>query len=147
MSQLSYGVMAKGAAGMKYDIRPDVVSSRAAEGAIPFGRAVTYGTNPDKQCDLVDNAADKFLGVALATHTIDVAPEATPGYADKDTVSVLEEGAVWVEITSDVTAGSAAYVDIANAKFTDVTTSNLAVPNGFFETSGTSGGLAVLKIK
>lgn len=143
----SYGSIAKAEAGAKYDIRPDVVSSRAAEAAIPFGRAVTYGTNPEKECALVDNAADKFLGVALKQQTIDVASGATPGYAQFDTVSVLEEGAVFVEVTSDVAAGEAAYVDVSNGKFTDVSTDNLAVPGGTFETSAVSGGLAVLKIK
>lgn len=144
----SYGsTLTKAEAGAKYDIRPDVVSSRAAEEAIPFGRAVTYGTNPDKECQVVDAAGDKFLGVALKQQTIVVADGATPGYAQYDTVSVLEEGAAWVEVTSDVAAGAAAYVDVSNGKFTDVSTDNLAVPGGTFETSAVSGGLAVLKIK
>lgn len=143
----SYGNIAAAEAGGKYDIRPDTVSSRAAEVAVAFGLAVTYGTDPEKQCKLVTADTDVFLGVALKTHTIVVAADATPSYAVNDTVSVLEKGAVWVEVTSDVTAGTAAYVDIANAKFTDVALNNLAVPGGSFETSALSGGLAVLKIK
>jgi len=143
----SYGALSKAEAGSKYDVRPDVVSSRAAEGAVAFGLAVTYGTDPEKQCEVVDNASDTFLGVALKTHTVVVAAGATPGYADEDSVSVLEQGAVWVEVTSAVAAGAPAYVDVSNAKFTDVSTDNLAVPNGSFETSAESGGLAVLKIK
>ncbi|MBC3540651.1 hypothetical protein ACFSC6_12235 [Rufibacter sediminis] len=137
--------MTPGVAGGKYDIRPDTVSTRSAEEVIPFGRAVTYGTKPDKQCTIINNAADKFMGVALKTHTIAVEADAVPGYAISDAVSILEKGAVWVEVTSDVVAGAAAYVDIANGKFTDVSTNNLAVPGGTFETSASSGGLAVLK--
>ena len=143
----SYGSIEKAEAGAKYDIRPDVVSSRSAEGIIAFGLAVTYGTDPENQCDVVDNVADVFLGVALKQQTIVVPNAGTPQYADKDTVSVLEEGAVWVEVTDDVVAGTAAFVDIANGKFTDVSALNLAVPGGSFETSAVSGELAVLKIK
>lgn len=141
----SYGALENAIAGTKYDIRPDVVSSRAAEAAIAFGLAVTYGTDPETQCAVIDNAADVFLGVALKEQTITVDAGATPGYEATDTVAVLEKGAVYVEVTSDVTAGAAAYVDVSNGKFTDVSTDNLAVPNGRFETSAVSGDLAVLK--
>lgn len=150
MSQTSasdYGNISKAEAGGLYDIRPNVVSSRSAEEVVPFGRAVTYGTDTEKQVELVDNAGDTFLGVAIKTQTIVVATAGTPEYAINDTVSVLEEGAAYVEVTSDVVAGAPAYVDITNGKFTDVSASNLAVPNGFFETTATSGNLAVLKIK
>lgn len=148
MSQASvsdYGNIAKAEAGQKYDIRPDVVTSFAAEGAVPFGLAVTRGTNKDKQCDVIDNAADSFLGVALKEHTV-VQTGDTAQYEDTDTVAVLEQGACWVEVTSDVAAGAAAYVDVANGKFTDVATDNLAVPGGKFITTATSGNLAALAI-
>lgn len=149
MSQNSasdYGNIAKAEAGGKYDIRPDVVTSFAAEGAVPFGLAVTRGTNKDKQCVVVDAAADPFLGVALKTHTI-VQTGDVAQYEDTDTVSVLQFGACWVEVTSDVAAGAPAYVDITNGKFTDVSTDNLAVPGGKFFTTATSGNLAVLEIQ
>jgi hypothetical protein len=144
----SYGhPIKKAEAGGKFDIRPDTVISRAAEAALPFGRAVTYGTNPDAQAKIVNSAAQVFLGVSLKQQTNVIAPAAVPGYIQYDTMSVLKSGAVWVEVTSDVAAGAPAYVDIANGKFTDVSTSNLAVPDGSFETSALSGGLAVLAIK
>jgi hypothetical protein len=143
----SYGNIEAAEAGAKYDIRPDVVTSRAAEEVIPFGSAVTYGTDKDKQCELVDNAADVFLGVALKLQTIVVPTGGTPQYAVSDTVSILEEGACYVEVTSDVAAGAQAYVDVSNGKFTDVSTSNLIVPGGKFFKGATSGGLAVLTIK
>jgi len=143
----SYGTLEKAVAGGKYDIRPDVVSSYAAEGVVPFGRAVKRGTDVDKQCEVIDADTDSFLGVALQTHTVVVPTGGTPQYADEDTVSVLEEGACWVEVTSAVAAGAAAYVDVASGKFTDVATDNLAVPGGSFETSAALNGLAVLKIK
>lgn len=143
----SYGAIDNAEAGAKYDIRPDVVTSKAAEEVIPFGRAVTYGTDGDKQCELVDNAGDTFLGVALKQQTIVVPTDGTPQYAIGDTVSIMEEGACWVEVTSDVAPGADAYVDITNGKFTDTATNNLAVPGGTFKTTATSGNLAVLAIK
>lgn len=144
----SYGsTLTKAEAGAKYDISPDTVVSYAAEAAIPFGRAVKRGTDKQKEVLLVAADTDAFFGVALKQQTIVIATGATPGYAQYDTVSVLEQGKVWVEVTSDVTAGAAAYVDVSNGKFTDVATDNLAVPSGTFETSAVSGGLAVLAIK
>ncbi len=144
----SYGhTLTKAEAGAKYDISPDVVSTKSAEEAVAFGLAVTHGTDAEKQCEVVDNAADTFLGVALKQQTVVVANGATPGYAVNDAVSILEQGKVWVEVTSDVTAGAAAYVDVSNGKFTDVSTSNLAVPGGKFETSAVSGELAALTIQ
>ncbi len=144
----SYGYpMTKAEAGGKYDIRPDTVISRAAEAALPFGRAVTYGTNPDTQAKIVNNASQVFLGIALKQHTNAILGSAVPGYVQNETMSILKSGAVWVEVTSDVAAGAPAYVDISNGKLTDVSSSNLAVPGGSFETSALSGGLAVLAIK
>lgn len=140
-----YGNIAKAEAGGKYDIRPDVVTSFAAEGIVAFGLAVTRGTDGEKQCGVVDNAGDEFVGVSLREHTV-VQAGATAQYEDTDTVAVLEQGACWVEVTSDVAAGAAAYVDIANGKFTDVPTANLAVPGGKFITTATSGNLAALAI-
>lgn len=144
----SYGhPLKKAEAGGKYDIRPDTVISRAAEAALPFGRGVTFGTKPDAQTKIINSASQVFLGVSLKQQTNVIAPNAVPGYSQTDTVSILKSGAVWVEVTSDVAAGAAAYVDITNGKFTDVSTDNLAVPGGSFETSALSGGLAVLAIK
>ena len=142
----SYGNIAPAVAGGKYDIRPDTVVTRAAEAALPFGVGVTYGTDSDKQCKIVSSAGNTFYGVSLFQQTILPSGGANQ-YAAKDAVSILTSGAVYVEVTSDVAAGAAAYVDIANGKFTDVSTDNLAVPNGKFEKAATSGNLAVLVIK
>lgn len=142
----SYGGISKPSAGAKYDLRPDTVITRLAEEAIPFGVAVTSGT-AEGQCTVVDNAADAFIGVALATHTVENGANASDNeYAINAAVSVLEKGACYVELTSDVAQDAAAYVDVSDGKFTDVSTDNLAVPGGFFETSGVDGGTAVLKI-
>lgn len=128
-------------AGQKYDIRPDVVQSFAAEGVVAFGAPVMRGTNPEKQVELSDATA--FLGVAVFTHTVENDGTAT-GYADKDTVSVLTEGAVWVVSSVDtVVAGEVAYVTSAGA-YTNIEGTNLAI--GTFLTSGDTGDLVVVEL-
>lgn len=135
-----------GQAGQLVDLRSVDVSSFAAEEAIPFGRAVKRGTDPEKQILIVDGSGDTFLGVSILQHTLENplgAGEAQ--YAIGDTVSVAEEGPIYVEVTDAVIAGAAAFVDVANGKFTDVSTGNLAVPGGTFDSSAAANGVAILK--
>lgn len=152
MSQTSgYGYVSdKAQAGQKYDIRPDTVGSYAAQGIVPFGVGLTYGTDKDNQCDIIDNSGDKFLGVSLFTHaTENGAVDGSAEYADTDTVSVLRQGAVWVRVTEAVAAGDAAYVEVGgtdNGKFNKTSSGNVAVPNGKYLTSASAGELAVLEI-
>lgn len=130
-------------AGQKYDIRPDVVMSFAAEVEIDPGQPVRRGTDPEKQV-LVGNAA-AFLGIALFTHTLENSiSDGEASYKVGQTVSVLTEGAAYVESSVDgVVAGETAYVTAAGA-YTNVSTDNLEV--GEFLTSGDEGDLVVLKI-
>lgn len=141
-----YTGLAVAQAGQKTDLRPDVVLSFAAEEAVPFGRALKRGTDVENQCLLVDANDVGFLGIALHQHTV-VQTGDTAQYAIGQTVSVLETGECWVEVTSNVTAGAAAHVDVSNGKLTATATSNLAVPGGTFTTSAASGELARLRIK
>jgi len=140
-----YSGIAIATAGQKVDLRNDNVISFAAEGVVPFGLAVKRGTDPEKQCIVISANTETLLGVALKTHTV-VQTGDIAQYADTDTVSVLEQGAVYVEVTAAVVAGEAAYVDVANGKFTNVATDNLAVPNGKFISSAADAGLAALAI-
>ena len=107
----------RGEKGQKADIRPDVVMSYSAEGAVDFGKPVEYGANKDKQCKVFDD--NTFLGIALFTHTVEN-DGTVEGYADKDTVSVLTSGAVFIENSqAGVSAGDKCYVTPA-AEFTNV---------------------------
>ena len=140
----TYGFsMGAAQAGQKYDIRPDVVMSFAAEGEVAPGAPVMRGTDPEKQVTVSDASA--FVGVALFTHAMENRlAEGTGVYLDEQTVSVLTNGAVYVTSSvDDVVAGETAYVTAAGA-FTNVEGSNLAV--GEFLTSGDEGDLVVLKV-
>lgn len=130
-------------AGQKYDIRPDVVMSFAAEGAIVPGAPVMRGTDPDKQALVSD--ASGFLGVALFTQAMENSLSAGAAeYGDTEVVSVLTQGAVYVTASVDtVIGGETAYVTAAG-EFTNVEATNLAV--GEFLTSGDTGDLVVLSI-
>lgn len=130
--------------GLKFDVRPDVVMSFAAEGAVNFGRAVMRGTNLAKQCLHSDGTS--FLGVALQTQAREN-DGVSNGYKDKDTVSVLTQGAVWVEsAAADIVPGTAAYLVTAAGAgtFTNVDTDNLLV--GKFLTAGGVGSLVAVEL-
>lgn len=103
--------------GQKYALsKAENVLSYAAEGRVPFGRAVSLGTDKDLQCKLPAAAGDitsikAFRGVALQSHAMEnLADGLEPGYEDKRSVSVMSKGMVYVEVEADVTADSDVYV-------------------------------------
>ncbi len=139
----SYGFsFDKAQAGQKYDIRPDVVQSFAAEAAIEPGQPVQRGTDPETQVLVGDASA--FLGVALFTHAMEQALAGTAEYAVGDMVSVLTKGAVWVTSSvNTVVAGETAYVTSAGA-YTNVESTNLAI--GEFLTGGDTGDVVAIEL-
>ena len=150
----SYGfTLDKAQAGQKTDLRPDTVLSRAAEGEVPFGHAVTFGTDPEKQCEVVDADTDVFLGVALFTHGVEnPLHNGTLGgdalYADTASVSVLRKGSVWVQVTEAVEAGDAAFVNVQDTDiglFCKTEMGNVAT-GGVFMSAADAGELAQLEI-
>ena len=139
MSQTTgYGfALDKAQPGQKYDLMFDQVDSYAAEGAIPFGRAVTQGTS-DEQCKLAA-AAGTFLGVALFTQAVEQTLAGVAQYVDKSTVSVGRLARAWVDAVGAVTKEADAYVITTvganQGKFTASTSGTLG-PVGKFITSG-----------
>jgi hypothetical protein len=129
--------------GQKYDIRPHVVMSFAAEEVIEPGQPLMRGTDPEKQ--VLASDASGFVGIALFTQAMENALTAgTASYQPTTTVSVLTQGAAYVASSVDtVVAGETAYVTAAGA-YTNVEGTNLVV--GQFLTSGDTGDLVVLKI-
>ena len=106
-------------AGQLGDIGPHRIDTKASEGATAFGKAVKRGTDPQKQAEVIDNAADAFYGVAVFTHATEqgfnraTSPASTGAeYKDGDAMSVLREGRVYVEATESVLSGDRAYWDL-----------------------------------
>lgn len=147
MTQLSYSLdQAMAFAGLKaHSTTPQEVLSYIAEGAIPIGRAVALGTDPERQ--VLSPAADgTFLGVALHDHARESQRDANPAsYVDQATVSVMTKGAVWVEVSDTVVAGNAAHYNVTDGRFTQpggTTPSTNAV--GTWQTGASADGLAIL---
>ena len=84
------------------------VRTLAAEGGrIPFGYGIVPGTNKEKQGKLPTSNVQKFAGVAMLTHAIESASGTdVPGYAEKDAMNVMVEGAVWVVLEPSSTAAA-----------------------------------------
>jgi len=147
MAQLDYSqYMASAFAGMKVNTQFDHVESFATSEDVAFGLGVrANSTNPGTVVDLVANAADVFRGIALHVHN------ESGLYIAKDTASILRRGGAWVEVNATVAIDAPAYIDVSDAKFTSVSTSNLAT-GGFFRSArvfdGTAGviNIAVVEI-
>lgn len=146
-------------AGQKAGLDFDHVESFAAEGAVPFGHGLVLGTDPEKQVAVASADTETFAGVSVFTHkqeqgfdqSVSLGNQSSTGaeYRDTDTVNTLRRGRVWVEVTAEVAAGDAAYVDVntegEEGKFTDVEGDNLAT-GGVFRTGADVGELAILEI-
>ena len=132
---------AKGFPGMKATSAADRIESFAAEGKIQPGTFVTRGTDKDHQVKAFSNVSDVPLGIALHTHH-------EPGtvYSDGDTVSVIVNGEVYVEVSGAVTAGEPALLD-ATGKIGGATLPNgVEATNTRFMESAKDGEIARVRI-
>jgi len=111
-------------------------------------QAVTLGGS-QATVTIVYSTAGMFLGVACFIQTGGKDFGAgTSGWKNKDSVSILREGKVWVLAESTVADKDPAYVSIGTGtlgKFSDVSTANKDI--GSFFRSTVSGGLAVLEVR
>jgi hypothetical protein len=137
-------------AGMLDGVGPKNVRSYAAEEIIPIGFPLKLGTNPATQV-LKATAGAGVIGFALSDHAREQTSGGVVQYADKESVSVLTQGRVWVETTDAVVAGATANLTVATGKLTDE-----AVAAGIeaftqisvkFITATTGAGLALVEIK
>jgi len=100
----------RGMPGLLFDLRASWIESYAAEGAIPFGRFVQYGTDAENQVKLFA-AAGLLAGVSVHTHK---EPGDDDGYEDEQAVGVLRKGVIWIEFDADAVGtpgkGDAVYV-------------------------------------
>lgn len=106
-------------AGVLADAMFNDVTSRAAEGAVPFGVGVVLGTDPDKQVKTPVDGDSPLYGISVFSHAVSQGiDQSVPSgqystgaeYDDTATVSVLRKGRIYGEVTVDVDAGDSAYV-------------------------------------
>ena len=123
-----------GQVGQIADISGRTIDSFAAEGEIGFGIAVARGTNKQKQ--VIPFAGTGFVGISVFEHNENGL------YKDKDSVSVMTSGRIYVTTAATVVAGTTAYAVNATGAITNVSTDATAI--GKFLTSGT--GIVVLEL-
>lgn len=112
---------------------------------VKFG-AVVMSTNVEKAVVLPGEAgAIRFDGIAVIYNGV-VPSNAPDTYAPKDLMTVLDEGDIWVEVGATVAVEDPAFFTAAGV-ITNVSTGNTAIPNGYFATAGSSGGVAKLRIR
>jgi len=118
MAQTSYKFdFTEGKDGLIADTGPNYIISRAAEGAIQFGRLCVLGTDKDTQADLPDAAADittaaNVLGVAVRKENVEITSEPA-GVSDEDDIGIMRQGRIYVLVEEDVTPSSDVYVRYA----------------------------------
>ena len=123
-----------GQVGQIADISNSVIDSFAAKGEIGFGIAVARGANRQKQ--VVPFAGTDFVGISVFEHNENGL------YKDKDSVSVMTSGRIYVTTPVTVAAGTTAYAVNATGVITNASTAATAI--GKFLTSGT--GIVVLEL-
>lgn len=132
--------------GMIGNTEPNNLISREVEtAAVGFGKAVKQGT-ADTGVAAADTVGDVIRGITVRDQSVEA--DSPNQYAVKDSALVMTRGLVWVTAYDTVVAGAPVYVAVNNTsdKFTDTTTSNLAVPNAIFETSGAADELVLVRL-
>jgi hypothetical protein len=96
-------------AGMKADTNFDDVLSRKAGEDIDFGLGVVE-TSTEEESKLPSASGQYFDGVALHTHTKELDSSDERKYSEKDSMSVLRRGRVWVISEDAVSIGDDVYL-------------------------------------
>lgn len=117
----------------------------ASTNRMKFG-AVVMSTNAEKAVVLPGEAgAIRFDGITVIYNG--VLPSSQPDtYAPKDLMTVLDMGDIWVAVSVNVAVEDPAFFTAAG-DITNVATGNTAIPNGYFATAGSAGGVAKLRIR
>lgn len=154
MSQTSvtqYG--AAGFAGLIADSMFTDKMSYSAEAAVPFGVPVQLGTNKERQVKVLTTSVGQAalaVGISVATQAVEQTSAGVVVYVDKDTVSVMKRGRIWVTTNDAVVAGAVANLVLANGTFTDeVVAAGIEAFTQFsakFITGTTAAGLAIVEI-
>lgn len=152
MSQLAYTQYQNaGVRGLLYDLVGHDTFSYSAQGAVQMGVPVMLGTNKERQVIPAITAVGTgalVVGISIMQFDAEQAVDGTIQYADKETVSVLKKGRIWVDVNDAVTAGNVANLHLATGRFTDdavgVGIEAFTQIKARFLTSTTGAGLAVL---
>ena len=130
---------ASGYAGMIADTEyKTVFSAEVQTAAVAFGLAVGKGS----AANTAKLGGTGYFGVAVADKAnLNLS---AAGYAIGDIGGFITKGAVWVTASVTVAITDTVYFVPATGVITNVSTSNVAIPNARFATAATSGNLVLL---
>lgn len=134
--------------GMIVDTEPHIIISREVQtAAIGFGKAVKQGT-ADRQVQAATAAADVFRGITVRDQSTRLNGSTADQVPVGDTIAVMTHGVVWVRAVEPVIAGAAAYMQVSGGlgQFSDISTSNLPIVRGIFDSSAAAGELVKLRL-
>lgn len=136
-SNISAGVI-----GAQATELPATIISRNVETAagLAFGVAAAQGT-ADKGV-IAFTTGGKFVGITLR----DESAFGDGLFPQNSEARIITKGDVWVTASVAVAAGDAVYLVAATGLFTNVSTSNVAIPNARFDTTAAAGALAVVRL-
>lgn len=140
--------LSPGVVGAQATMLPATIISRTVEPAngLAFGVAVAQGTT-DKGVVAFGGAANKFVGITMLDRSAVGTAAAPDSFAQGASARVMTIGDIWVQASVQVAAGDPVYLVAATGLFTNVSTSNVAVPNARFDTSTTGDNqLAVVRL-
>lgn len=132
-----------GRAGQRVNTIPATMISRTVEeeAGLAFGVAVAQGSN-DKGVIAFAGSGTPF-GISIRERSLDAN---TPDkFGQYDEARIMTQGAVYVEVGANVSAGDPVFVTSAGA-FTAVATDNTALAGAVFDTSATTGNLAQVRM-
>jgi len=155
MAQTSYPTsQPESVAGLVFGLNPTTVISRAAEAAIEFGRAVVQGTDKETQAIQPSATGQVLLGVSIAVQkSRDIAAGTSANYAATESVGIVTEGQIYVEVDQTVSPGDAVFfrhtgaaADIGKFRLDADTAKADQITNARWIKGAAAGGIAVLEI-
>ncbi len=114
----------------------------AASTAISFGDPVLQGAS-EQLVVSANGGSGAFRGIAIRDVTLP--PTDGDQYPATATVGVMTKGVVWVNAGAAVSPGQAVYFTAAGV-LTNVSTSNILVPNAIWESATAGAALAKLRL-
>lgn len=143
--------MAKAYPGLIADIEDaNIIRSKAAEGDIPFGRVVDYGTDAEKQCLLFDGSAGSGHGIGVAVRSLDRENDGSgvAEYKDKTTVGYMQVGYIYAEIDGVGSVGDILTIRTADGKFSTAAIDSTHIQSFCFlkENVVTSGDVTLIQV-
>lgn len=131
-------------AGMVADTSLATIVSRTVQGDdVAFGTAVKLGT-ADRTVTNVETDDTAIYGFAVRSQALEAEANA---YSAGDTAAIMLQGPIWVEVGANVADGNPVFVTVATGAITGASgAGKVAVSGASFETTATSGNLALVRI-